>query len=145
MRPVDVGIGRLFNSIRDAIILADAETQQICLWNAAATDIFGYSTSEALGLRIEALIPEHLKPRHREGIARYAATGRGPYVDSHRLLELPALTKSGEEISIEMSLSPIRDIRGLDEGRFVLAVIRVVSERKQAEKEIKHLNESLES
>src|SRR5919199_1772162 len=107
MRPQDVGIGRLFDSVRDAVILVDAETQQIRLWKAAATDMFGYSTSEALGLRIESIIPDRLKARHREGIARYAATGHGPYVDSHSLLELPALTKSGEEISIELSLSPM--------------------------------------
>ena len=60
MQPKDVGIGRLFDSVRDAIILADTETQQIRLWNPAATDIFVYSTSEALELRIETLIPGHL-------------------------------------------------------------------------------------
>ena len=114
MRPEDVGIGGLFDSVRDAVILADAKTQQILLWNSAAADIFGYSTSEALGLRIEALIPEHLKPRHREGIAHYATTGHGPYIDSHTLLELPALTKSGEEISMEFSLSPVGDVSGVN-------------------------------
>ncbi len=132
MRPEDVGIGRLFHGVRDAVILADAETQQIRLWNVAAADMFGYSTSEALGLRIEALIPERLKARHREGIARYAETGHGAYVDSHNLLELPALTKSGEEISIELSLSPMHDIPGVNERRFVLAIIRDVTERKNA-------------
>ncbi len=145
MRPEDVGIGRLFHGVRDAVILADAETQQIRLWNVAAADMFGYSTSEALGLRIEALIPERLKARHREGIARYAETGHGAYVDSHNLLELPALTKSGEEISIELSLSPMHDIPGVNERRFVLAIIRDVTERKKAEKEIRRLNEGLEN
>jgi PAS domain S-box-containing protein len=145
MRPEDVGIGRLFDSVRDAVILADAETQQIRLWNAAAADMFGYSTSEALGLRIESLIPSRLKARHREGIARYAATGHGPYVDSHSLLELPALTKSGEEISIELSLSPMRDIPGVDGRRFVLAIIRDVTNRKKVEEDVRRLNEGLEN
>jgi PAS domain S-box-containing protein len=144
IRPQDVGIGRLFDSVRDAVILADSRTQQIVLWNPGATDIFGYSTAEALGLRIEALVPEYLKHRHREGITHYAETGHGSYVDSHKLLELPALIKSGEEISIEMSLSPIREIPGLDERAFVLAIIRNITERKKAEKEIRRLNEGLE-
>jgi len=46
---VNVGLGRHFESIRDAVILAATKTQQIVLWNPAATWIFGYSTSEALG------------------------------------------------------------------------------------------------
>jgi PAS domain S-box-containing protein len=48
LRPEDLGIGRLFESARDAVIVADAETQQIVHWNPAATNIFGYSLSEAL-------------------------------------------------------------------------------------------------
>src|SRR5918912_1254303 len=95
MRPEDLGIGELFGRIREAVIVADATTQRIVLWNPAATDIFGYSTSEALGLNIEELVPEPLKAQHRAGITRYAETGRGPYIDSRTLLELPALTKAG--------------------------------------------------
>ena len=48
IRPEALGIGKLFERIRDAVIVADAETQQIVLWNPAATRIFGYSASEAL-------------------------------------------------------------------------------------------------
>ena len=74
MRPRDLGIGKLFERIRDAAIVADAKSQRIFLWNQAATNIFGYSTSEALGLHVEALVPEHLKdqsigwasPLHRD-------------------------------------------------------------------------------
>lgn len=61
MRPEELGIGRLFEHIRDAAIVADARTQQILLWNPAASRIFGYSASEALKLRVEALVPESLK------------------------------------------------------------------------------------
>src|SRR5919112_5911272 len=72
MRPRDLGIGKLFERIRDAAIVADAKSQRIVLWNQAATNIFGYSVSEVLGLHIEALVPEYLKDQHRVGIARYA-------------------------------------------------------------------------
>src|SRR4051812_30714910 len=146
MRPQDLGIGRLFEKIRDAVIVADAKTQRIVLWNQAATNIFGYSVPEALKLRIEALVPEHLKDQHRTGIARYAKTGRGPYVDSRRPLELPALRKDGEEIHVELSLSPIRPVEEADgSGRFVLAIVRDVTERKRAEEEVGPLNEDLEN
>ena len=70
MRPEDLGIGKLFERVRDAVIVADAATQQILLWNRAATEIFGYPLSEALEMRVEALIPEHLKDSHRKGLVR---------------------------------------------------------------------------
>ena len=136
IRPEDLGIGRLFERVPDAVIVADAWTQQIVLWNSAAERVFGYSTSEALELRVEALVPGALKDRHRAGMARYSETGRGTYIDSHQLLELPALTKSGEEIQIELSLSPIglvEEANGGDDGRFVLAIVRDITERKRAE------------
>jgi len=146
MRPQDLGIGKLFERIRDAAIVADAESQRIVLWNPAATAIFGYSTSEALELRVEALVPEHLKGKHRAGIARYAETGYGPYIDSPRLLELPALRKGGEEIYVEMSLSPIALVGGAEGSeRYVLAIVRDISKRKQAEEEVRRLAEDLQN
>jgi PAS domain S-box-containing protein len=102
MDPQDLGIGRLFERIQDAVIVAVAKTQQIVLWNPAATNIFGYSASEALGLRVEDLVPEHLKDQHRRGIAHYAETGHGPYIESHRPLELPAIRKDGKEVYVEL-------------------------------------------
>ena len=142
MRPEELGIGELFGRIREAVIVADATTQRIVLWNPAATNIFGYSISEALELDIEKLVPEPLKAQHREGITRYAQTGHGPYIDSRRLLELPALTKSGEEIYVELSLSPIGLLDDTNGGRrFVLAVVRDVTERKLAEEALKHNEE----
>ena len=147
VRPEDLGFGRLFERIRDAVIVADAETQRIVLWNRAAAKMFGYSVSEALQLRVEALVPEPLKDAHRAGITRYARKGHGPYIDSDAPLDLPAVTKNGKEISVEMSLSPISPVDDVDDGeaRFVLAVIRDVTERKRAEVAIRQLNKNLES
>ncbi len=70
IQPQDLGIGRLFERVREAVIVADAKTQRIVLWNSAATNMFGYSISEALRLRVEALVPDRLKDQHKAGIAR---------------------------------------------------------------------------
>src|SRR5215216_5124205 len=146
MRPRDLGIGKLFERIRDAAIVADAKSQRIFLWNQAATNIFGYSTSEALGLRVEDLVPEHLKDQHRAGIAHYAETGHGPYIDSPRLLELPALRKGGKEIYIELSLSPVGVVDDADGNeRYVLAIVRDITARKRVEEEVRRLTEDLEN
>jgi PAS domain S-box-containing protein len=142
MRPEELGIGELFGRIREAVIVADAGTQRIVLWNPAATNIFGYSISEALELNIEKLVPAPLKTQHRVGITRYAETGHGTYIDSRRLLELPALTKSGEEIYVELSLSPIGLVDDTNGGRrFVLAIVRDVTERKGAEEALRQNEE----
>ena len=142
VRPKDLGIGKLFWKIRDAVIVAEARSQRIVLWNPTATKIFGYSTSEALELRIEALVPEHLKVQHRAGIARYAETGHGTYIDSDVPLELPALRKSGEEIYVELSLSPIEPEYEADgDERLVLAIVRDITGRKRAGEALKENEE----
>jgi PAS domain S-box-containing protein len=138
-RPQDLGIGHLFERVRDAIIVADAYTGRILLWNLAATEIFDYSVTEAQEMNVEELVPERLRARHRTGLARYRETGHGPYIDSNELLELPAVRKTGEEISVEMSLSPIEPIRDLGDGqrRYVLAVVRDITERKRTEEALR--------
>ena len=139
------GIGSLFEKIQDAVIVAVAKTQRIVLWNPAATNIFGYSASEALELRVEDLVPEYLKDQHRRGIAHYAETGHGPYIDSHRPLELPAISKGGKEVYIELSLSSIGPEGQMDsKERFVLAIIRDITQRKRMEDEVRRLNTDLE-
>src|SRR5215204_4032687 len=146
MRPRDLGIGRLFERIRDAAIVADAKSRRIVLWNQAATNIFGYSVSEVVGLRVEALVPAYHKDQHRAGIARYAETGRGPYIDPPNQLELPALRKGGKEIHVELSLSSIGLGDDADGGeRYVLAIVRDITKRKRAEEEIRRLTEDLEN
>jgi PAS domain S-box-containing protein len=138
IRPRDLGIGRLFEGVRDAVIVAEASTGRIVLWNPAATEIFGYSPSEALDLRVESLVPEPLKAQHRAGMSRYRETGHGPYIDSHTVLDLPALRKTGEEIRVELTLSPIEPVHASAvEGRFALAIIRDVSERAKAEEALR--------
>jgi len=128
------------------VIVADAESQRIMLWNPGATGMFGYSSSEALELKVEALVPEPLQAQHRAGIARYAKTGHGSYIGSHEVLELPAVRKDGEHISIELSLGPISPVHEADGsgGRFVLAIIRDITERKRIEEEVRQLNRDLE-
>jgi PAS domain S-box-containing protein len=146
MQPENFGTDKLFWRIRDAVIIAEARSQRIVLWNPTATKIFGYSASEALKLRIEVLVPEHLKAQHRAGITRYAETGRGPYIDSQVSLELPALRKSGEEIYVELSLSPIEAVDDADgDARFVLAIIRDITERKRAGEALRQNEERFRS
>jgi len=142
LAPRDLGIGRLFESIRDAVIVADANTGRIVLWNPAAENIFGYSSAEALGMSVEALVPDYLRARHRAGMAGYRDTGHGRYIDSNTVLDLPALRKTGEEIRVELTLSPIEPVREeAVEERFVLAIVRDATDRRRAEEELRESEE----
>lgn len=133
LEPQDLGIGRLFYYIRDAVIVGEAGTQEIVLWNRAAETILGYSEEEAVGMLIEELVPPELKEKHRAGISRYAEIGSGPLVDADAPVELPAIRKDGRRIDIELVFTPIG--RGPDNGLYIAAFIRDITERKRLQKQ----------
>jgi PAS domain S-box-containing protein len=146
MRLQDLGIDQLLESVRDAVVVVDARSGRIVLWNAAATKIFGYSSSEALKHSWTVIVPERLKAQCEAGMARYRDTGHGPYIDSHVVLELPAACKDGKEITIEIALSPISLSHNMENrGRLVLAIIRDITERKGVEEAIKESEERFRS
>src|SRR5918995_49109 len=142
----DLGIDELLESVRDAVVVVDARSGRIVLWNAAATKTFGYSSSEALEHSWTVIVPERFKAQCEAGMARYRDTGHGPYIDSHVVLELPAARKDDKEITIEIALSPISLSHNVENrGRLVLAIIRDVTERKGVEKAIKESEERFRS
>jgi diguanylate cyclase (GGDEF)-like protein/PAS domain S-box-containing protein len=142
----DLGIDELLESVRDAVVVVDARSGRIVLWNAAATKTFGYSSSEALEHSWTVIVPERFKAQCEAGMARYRDTGHGPYIDSHVVLELPAACKDGKEITIEIALSPMSLSHNVENrGRLVLAIIRDVTERKGVEKAIKESEERFRS
>jgi diguanylate cyclase (GGDEF)-like protein/PAS domain S-box-containing protein len=146
VRLQDLGMDQLLESVRDAVVIIDASSGRIVLWNAAATKIFGYSSSEARHYRWTVIVPERFKAQCEAGMARYRDTGHGPYIDSHVVLDLPAVCKDGEEITVEIALSPISLSHNMENrGRLVLAIIRDVTERKEVEKALKESEERFRS
>jgi PAS domain S-box-containing protein len=86
MLPKDLGIGGLFDDVRDAVVAADPRTGRIVLWNEAATEIFGYSPSEALELDIAVLFPESLRAAQRRAVLdHHRNTGHGPRASTRKL------------------------------------------------------------
>jgi diguanylate cyclase (GGDEF)-like protein/PAS domain S-box-containing protein len=126
------GFGRLFATIKDAVIVADATTGDILLWNRGAENIFQYSTSEVTSLTLTSLVPERLRDAHLGGMKRYSVTGRGEIIDSASSVELPAVRKDGLEILIQLTLSAIPNPPDV-EGVYVMAIIREVTKMREAE------------
>src|SRR2546422_2133211 len=127
-----LGIGGLFDHLRDAVVVAD-DAGRIVLWNPAASSIFGYSAEEAVGQNVEMLVPPELRPQHRDGLAQWRRTGGGRYLDSGRPFELPARGRDGSALQVELTLSPLDPGTG---RRYVLALARDVTARKALEAEL---------
>ncbi|HKJ76849.1 MAG TPA: PAS domain S-box protein, partial [Gammaproteobacteria bacterium] len=120
----------------DAIISAD-HTGCIVSWNRAATDILGFTEAEAVGERLEMIIPERFHELHRNGMARFTRTGEAHVIG--KTVELAARTKSGAEVPIELSLSTwtVRD------ERYYTGIIRDIGERKRAEEALRNSEQAL--
>src|SRR5438093_1409559 len=117
----DLDVGVLFDRLLDAVIVARLSTGRIELWNPAAEKLFGFSAQEARGQSIEIIMPAAIADVHRMGYERYLRTGHGLIIDAGAPVEMPARTKAGDEIRIELSLSELQNSSG---DRFALAVIR---------------------
>lgn len=126
----DFGIGRLFGVMPDAVIVGEASSGRIVLWNPAAAAMFGYGVEDGRGLMIEHLVPDALKAAHREGLARLASAQPTPLLDSESAVELPAIRGDGTEIWIELRLA---HISGPTRGAFALAIIRDITGRREIE------------
>jgi len=120
----------------DAIISAD-HTGQIVSWNKAATNILGYTEEEAVGQRLELIIPERFHEAHRNGMARFTKSGEAHVIGT--TVELAACTKNGVEVPIELSLSTwtVRD------ERYYTGIIRDIGERKRAEEALRQSEQAL--
>ncbi|MGZ5059458.1 MAG: sensor histidine kinase [Methylobacter sp.] len=108
----------------------------ITSWNQAAERMFGYRSEEIMGRSVFLLIPPE---RRTEESRMLAAIQRG---ESVKLYETERMRKDGGRIAVSVTISPIRD----KEGRIIGAskIARDVTERKQAEQEIRRLNSDLE-
>ena len=120
----------------DAIISAN-HTGEIVSWNKAATRILGYTEEEVVGQRLELIIPERFHEAHRNGMARFTATGKGHVIG--KTVELAARTKSGEELPIELSLSTWT----VREERYYTGIIRDIGARKRAEEALRQSEQAL--
>lgn len=111
----------------DAFVVID-EQSRVQDWNSAAERIFGWSREEIIGMTLtETIIPQRFRRPHTEGMARFLSTGRAPV--AQRSLQVPAQTRDGGEIPVEVSVSAL----DTDSGYAFSAFIRDVSERKAAE------------
>jgi PAS domain S-box-containing protein len=113
-------------SAQDAILMMDTEGR-VCFWNPAAERLFGYSSAEALGQGLHALIaPPRYHAAHHAAFPEFLQTGQGAAIG--RTLTLAGRHKDGREIAIELSLSAVQ----VGDAWQAVGLIRDITERQQA-------------
>jgi len=129
---------KLLESTPEPIIIT-GQDGGILMVNRRALELFEYDFDDMIGQQVEVLIPDHYSRNHVKLRESFFAN---PKVrEMGRAQELLALSQSGRQIPVEISLSPIES----EDGLLVAAAIRDISERKAAEEERRRISERLDA
>jgi PAS domain S-box-containing protein len=107
----------LFAAYPDALLIVD-QAGMVVLANPAAALLLGFETHEFVGLNVDTLVPDSIRPRHASYREAYARSPRPRPMGTQ--MELVAKRKDGSEVMVEIALSPLEN-RGLP---YVVAAIR---------------------
>ena len=125
----------LFENMRDAFAALDLQGQLIDC-NPAFENLLGYSRKELLRLHLADVTPKEWMAVEKKAIAQMRRRGYS------KPFEKEYVRKDGVRVPVELQGSLIRDARGRPAGLW--AIIRDVSERKRAERELRQAHDELE-
>jgi diguanylate cyclase (GGDEF)-like protein/PAS domain S-box-containing protein len=125
----------ILETSQEAFISID-EDGLIREWNPQAERLFGWGRDEIVGRPVHhTIIPRRHRDAHLRGLARFLSSGKQPMMA--RRLEVEGLRRDGTEVSIELSISALREG---DEWRFH-AFVRDNSERQATEAALREAEE----
>ncbi len=118
---------KTFASMREAVLIVDADNSRILDCNPVATSIFGYSREELVGKTLEFLYPSPKRLQEFQSYLFYAVEKVGYlYLD-----EFSMRRKSGELFPSEHTVTPLVDEQG---HRFAwVSIVRDITPRKETE------------
>jgi len=128
----------LLESAPDAIVIVN-EKGRIQLTNKQTEKLFGYNTNELFDKPVEILIPNRLSGTHTTLRENFFSSPKTRGMSPGK--ELFGIHKNGQEIPIQISLSPLQT----EEGLLVSAAIRDVTEQKLTQTKIIEAKNELES
>lgn len=121
----------------DAIIHIDIFGKVLSA-NPAIEKQFGYKPDELIGENIKILMPEPYRGEHDDYLQTYLKTGKSTVINMVR--EVTALRKNGSTFPMELNVS----VSVVNGEKSYMGIIRDISERKEAEKELQHAYSMLE-
>jgi PAS domain S-box-containing protein len=122
----------VIDNMVEALVITDKD-RNIIDWNKGAEAIFGYSKEEVLGKPINILIPPEFLDVHEYVTKKLSQGGKS------QIIEAEGICKNTERVPVALSVSASLT----DKGLFYTSLIRDVTHRKNNEKQIKMLNETL--
>jgi PAS domain S-box-containing protein len=121
----------IVDSALDCIVTIDHEGC-ITEFNPPAEHTFGYCRDEVLGKHLaDVIIPPSLREKHRQGFARYLATGEARVLGKR--IEMTAVRADGSEFPVELAITRIP----LEGPPSFTGYLRDITERKRAEQELR--------
>ncbi|MGA9964299.1 MAG: PAS domain S-box protein [Terriglobales bacterium] len=121
----------IVDSALDCIVTIDHEGC-ITEFNPPAEHTFGYRRHEVLGKHLaDVIIPPSLREKHRQGFARYLATGEARVLGKR--LEMTAVRADGSEFPVELAIARIP----LEGPPSFTGYLRDITERKRAEQALR--------
>jgi PAS domain S-box-containing protein len=128
----------LFEFAPDTVVVID-DQGKIVRVNAQIEKMFGYTGKDVMGMSIDALLPERFRGRHAEHRAHYMSEPHTRPMGAG--VKLYGKRKDESEFPVDIMLSPMQ---GQSSG-MVIAVVRDITRRSQAEESLQHYAEHLKS
>ena len=124
----------IVESSDDAIISKTLESI-VTSWNKSAERIFGYTAQEMIGVSITKIVPPDRQDEEPLILERLK---RGERIDH---FETKRITKDGRLLDISLSISPVKNSKGVIIGASKIA--RDITAQKRAEQQIRESEERL--
>ena len=123
----------------DAILLVDAETGELTEVNRAALSLTGYDRADLVGRSVYDILPDENEAHYRE-FSDWFVTGTEPTDRLDDGTPLEVVRRDGSRVPVELSADYVE----LDGSRYVQAVVRDVTERRERERELRLKDRAIE-
>ncbi|MBK9292834.1 MAG: PAS domain S-box protein [Oligoflexia bacterium] len=132
-------INTLLENALDCVVVMDQQGF-ITYWNKQAEKTLGWTKAEAIGRKLSStVIPPQQRRMHEESIKNFLEKGEDSFFKTR--LEVTSLTKDGNEIPIELTVTPIKS----QDSYLFYGFIRDISERTKVMEELRQAKDIAEA
>ena len=123
-------------AVPDAVVVVEPDGTIVQI-NSQAEVLFGYRRDELIGQKIEVLVPERYRSQHHSRRDTFAQAPKVRRMDEG--LDKYGKRRDGSEFPADISLSSV----SMGSKTLVLSAVRNISNRKEIEEKLRHVNDAL--